>query len=344
MIDHIGGRALSGVSLSCSRLRIHGIRRRFVAVSRRPSSHSPDTDLVWGIHPCAAILISGSRRVLRVIQDSSGSPRNSAEPILTLAVARRLPIQRIDRSTFQRMFRDEAAQGVGIEVERSDPVPIDDAIALNEACAGAMRSQAPAPLVLALDELTDPHNVGAILRTAMLTDVSAVLICDRNSAPLNGVVSKTSSGALEWLLSQRRVLVTRHLASLLSSLHDPAHFGEGSTFVPWRVIGCSSVAVAPEAGARTATHRPNLISFHSLTRSTPTVFVLGNEGRGLRPSVLQACSHSVSVPMAGTLGNISLDAKHTAVARLAVVDSFNVSVAAAILLAQMMQRPSADPG
>jgi 21S rRNA (GM2251-2'-O)-methyltransferase len=225
-----------------------------------------------------------------------------------------------------------------MEVAASTPVPVDDMHGLG-ACA---QQGTQAPLILALDELTDPHNVGAILRTALLTEVSAVLICDRNSAPLNGVVSKTSSGAMEWLLAGGRLLITQHLASLLSSLHESDSIP--STNTPWRVIGCSSFAAPQGMTARDGSvaskqnQQPVAVSFYDLRRNVPTVLVLGNEGKGLRKSVLSACTHTVAVPMFSSLCDIksSMDESAGTVARLGAVDSYNVSVAAAMILGQMM--------
>lgn len=295
---------------------------------------SDETDLIWGIHPCAAVLASGSRRILRVIQDSSGG--TSAAPIFSLAASRGLSSQRVDRLTFSRMFGDASAQGVGMVVARASPVCVDDTV---EFQAGTTHSSSSQPaVVLALDELTDPHNVGAILRTAYLMDVAAVLVSERNSAPLNGTVSKTSSGALEWLLASRRLLVTRHLASLLSGLRRESS---------WRVIGCSSSDPALSSGSTPSTASrsvaPCPLPFSGLHRSESTVLVLGNEGRGLRPSVLQSCSHTVVAPMKsssdlqskGRTPDASGSASFDAVARLGAVDSYNVSVAAAVLLAKL---------
>lgn len=345
------------------------IRHLVSSPAARLLSHDSGSDYVWGVHPCAAVLSTRSRRILRVIQDSSGSAVTSAAPIFALAAALGLPLQRVDRVTFSRMFGDASAQGVGMIVERASPVPIDDPVAFAAAVRGASRVGLPPPVVVALDELTDPHNVGAVLRTAQLMGAAAVLVCERNSAPLNGTVSKTSSGALEWLLASERLLVTRHLASLLESLHSRDATCGGSIKEPelagaWRVVGCS-VATAPSSrlAAKPETHVPGgvtqrepvAISFSAFSRSVPTVLVLGNEGRGLRRSVLGACTHTVSAPMHPPGDLVALNrlgaapmpaaanapqAHEDAVARLGALDSYNVSVAAAVLLAKLLLQDS----
>ena len=328
-----------------SRVELSVLPPRPLWRSCRGFAMESSSDYVWGIHPCAAVLASESRSVLRVIQDSSGAPGHSAAPIFALAAVRGLPMQRVDRNTFARMFGDANAQGVGMIVERANPLAIDDPVAFTAAASKHRLAGSP-PVVIALDELTDPQNVGAILRTAQLMGVSAVLVCERNSAPLNGTVSKTSSGALEWVLSSERLLVTRHLASLLGSISE-----EGGAVGAWRVVGCS-VGVPQGQGQQ---KHPEHISFGALSRSAPTVLVLGNEGRGLRRSVLQSCTHTVSAPMyphvgPGDFASASSDVSQRrqklgvraatpemieAVLRLGAIDSYNVSVAAGVLLAKL---------
>ena len=302
---------------------------------------------MWGVHPCAAVMASGSRSIVRVIQDSSGSQSSAAAPIFSCATSRGIPLQRVDRITFARMFGDTTAQGIGMIVEHASPVCVDDPVALS---AAAFRQACQPPLLLALDGLTDPHNIGAILRTALLMNVSAVIVCDRNSAPLNGTVSKTSSGALEWLLASGRLLVTRHLASLLGSLAE-------NRSEQWKIIGCSTAntaSVRPPKEQSPNTSRAYLaaahIDFGALERSSPTILVLGNEGRGIRQSILQACTHTVCAPMHCT--NNSCAPKHNkfaestdsaALFKLGALDSYNVSVAAAVLLAKLQLKELSEP-
>jgi len=153
---------------------------------------------------------------------------------------------------------------------------------------------------LALDEVTDPQNMGALLRTAFFLGVDGVVVSEKNSAPLSPVVSKASAGAMELM----KVHSTRNLVSFL----EEARAGG------WTVVGASvDKSVLPS----------------ELDAARPTVLVLGSEGRGLRTNVLRACGQLVRVPRAQS-GAASLAAGGTDHSSL--VDSLNVSVAGAVLL------------
>ena len=153
---------------------------------------------------------------------------------------------------------------------------------------------------LALDELTDPQNFGALVRTAVFLG-AGVLCSSKNSAPLSAAVSKASSGAAE----EADVFEVRNLAAFLE-----ASRGNG-----WRVLGAAKAdGAAP------------LESLAAGDATPPTVVVLGSEGSGLRTTVARACDGLVVI--GGADGGDS------------DVDSLNVSVAGAILLHHFLKRAS----
>jgi 23S rRNA (guanosine2251-2'-O)-methyltransferase len=161
----------------------------------------------------------------------------------------------------------EAHQGVCAEV---DPYPYADAtdlLALDD------------PVLVALDEVTDPQNLGAICRTAECAGATGVVLPERRSAEVTPAVCKASAGAVEHLAVAR----VRNLADFLADAKQ---------------AGCWCYGAA--AGARTPYTAPDY--------SGGIVIVLGSEGRGLRPRVAAACDDLVSLPVRGHVESLNVSA------------------------------------
>lgn len=168
------------------------------------------------------------------------------------------------------------------------------------------------PLWLALDEITDPQNLGAIIRSAYFFGASGVVLCAKNSAPLSGVVSKASAGSLE-------LMELRSCKNMMQFLSSSA--GNG-----WRVLGGSVSSRA--------------VPLSEVVAGAPTILVLGSEGTGLRPLVERSCTQLVKIP-----GNLPVDlvtngdedvekveVSGQELRSFLAVESLNVSVAAGVLL------------
>jgi 23S rRNA (guanosine2251-2'-O)-methyltransferase len=223
-------------------------------------------DLVYGRRPVRELL-RGRRQALEILATERAL---SAEPWLRESGVR-VTVKPDRDLTALAGVREH--QGV---VARAEPYRYADAY---EIVAGET------PLLVCLDRVSDPRNLGAVIRSAEGAGASGVVVPEHGSARVTPAVCKSSAGAVEHL----PVGVVTNLARYLGEIKGP------SLWV---------YAAAAEAGA-------------SLwgTQFTPgAVFVLGAEGRGLRPLVRRACDEAVSIPLAGT------------------VDSLNVSVAAALLL------------
>lgn len=151
---------------------------------------------------------------------------------------------------------------------------------------------------LALDEVTDPQNMGALLRSAYFLGATGIVACGRNSSALTATVSKASAGAMEAFPLHSVGSMPR----LLAACRDAG----------WRVVGTALVDGAVAATA--------------LPRDVPTVVVMGSEGHGLRPLVQGACD--VLVRIGGR--------RATAGGGVYEVDSLNVSVAAGVVLHQLL--------
>ena len=159
------------------------------------------------------------------------------------------------------------------------------------------------PVWLCLDEVTDPQNLGAMLRSAYFLEASGVLLCSRNSAPLSGVVSKASAGALE-------KMAVHSCRSLPRTLSDAREKG-------WAVV-----AAAAEEDS---------IECSRYSVSKPTILVMGSEGHGIRTSIRRICDSTIRI---GNGLNLS--------GGLHEVDSLNVSVATGILLHSLLVESSSE--
>jgi len=139
--------------------------------------------------------------------------------------------------------------------------------------------RAPDPVLVALDEVTDPQNLGAICRTAECTGATGVILPERRSAEVTPAVCKASAGAVEHLA----VAQVRNLADFLADA---------------KTAGCWTYGAA--AGGRTPYRRVDWTG--------GVVLVMGAEGRGLRPRVAAACDDLVALPMRGRIESLNVSA------------------------------------
>jgi len=224
------------------------------------------TELVYGRRPVREAL-SGSREVLELLATERAQ---KAEPWLG-EVGVRLQTKLERELTAEVGTQDH--QGV---VARVEPYRYADA---HELAAGE------APLLAVLDSVTDPRNLGAVIRSVEGAGADGVVLPAHNSARITPVVARASAGAVEHV----RVAVVKNLARYLGEIKGPHLW-------IW----------AAAAEAEQTMWRADL--------SGGAVFVLGAEGKGLRPLVRRTCDDAVRIPLHGS------------------VDSLNVSVAAALLL------------
>ncbi|HKJ35383.1 MAG TPA: 23S rRNA (guanosine(2251)-2'-O)-methyltransferase RlmB, partial [Solirubrobacterales bacterium] len=135
----------------------------------------------------------------------------------------------------------------------------------------------PDALVLALDQVQDPHNLGAICRSAEAAGAAGIVICERRAVGVTPAVCKASAGAVEHLPVAR----VRNLADWLIAARDRGAWSYGAS------------AKAPNP-------------IQTLDLNGRVIFVLGGEGAGLRPRVADACDELVSIPTAGRVGSLNV--------------------------------------
>jgi len=135
------------------------------------------------------------------------------------------------------------------------------------------------PFIVALDELQDPQNLGAICRSAECAGATGVIICERRAAAVTPAVAKASAGAVEHL----RIARVRNLSDFLADAKSAGCWAYGAE-------GCSATGYA----------EPDY--------SGGVVLVMGGEGSGLRPRVAQSCDALVSIPQRGRIGSLNASA------------------------------------
>jgi len=216
---------------------------------------------IYGIHPVLEALRAGTVRRLRVAERAGERLRD----VTNLAATEGVRVERVPLEVIERLAHGATHQGVvaDVETERS--------VGLRELAEGA------SPLIVVLDGIEDPHNLGAILRTADAAGVSGVVVQTRRSALHAGTVAKTSAGAL----SHVRVAEVVNIARAIQELKD---------------LGVWSVGLAGEAGQ----------TYDQVDLTGPTALVMGAEGPGLRRLVRESCDFLVSIPMAGHVGSLNV--------------------------------------
>ncbi|HYM56662.1 MAG TPA: 23S rRNA (guanosine(2251)-2'-O)-methyltransferase RlmB [Solirubrobacteraceae bacterium] len=178
-----------------------------------------------------------------------------------------VPVTRASSEQIAARCGSDAHQGICAEVSA---YPYADAAEL---------LARPEPLLVALDEVTDPQNLGAVCRTAECAGATGLVLPERRSAEVTAAVCKASAGAVEHLPVAR----VRNLADFLAEA---------------KARGCWCYGAA--AGARTAYRAPDYRG--------GIVLVLGAEGRGLRPRVRDACDDLVALPLRGRIESLNVSA------------------------------------
>ncbi len=232
----------------------------------RPPQRRDDDDLVrlYGIHPVEAALANPNRVITRVMVSEN------AEHRLAAALAKRgLNAERTTPRDLDRLLgADTVHQGVMIECAALEEPDIET---IAEIAAGGGGP------VLVLDQVTDPHNVGAVLRSAAVFGAAGVVMHRRHSPPLNGTLAKSASGALELV----PVVLATNLARTLEELRE-----SGFTIL------------ALDGDAET------LLEDEPLTGAV--ALVLGAEGKGLRQLTLTKSDRIVKIATGGALDSLNV--------------------------------------
>jgi len=230
-------------------------------------------EVLYGLHPVEEAIRSGARPLDHVIVARDRKDER-LERIIALARVAGIRVASDSREQMTRLAKTDAHQGVLAMVRERQFLGIEDFLAKKKA---GSQEQVRHKFFLALDGVEDPHNLGALLRTADAVAVDGVLIPERRSAPINATVAKTSAGASEHVRIAR---VTNLVRSLEQMKKENV----------W-VLGLD------ERGA------PDYMDFDF---RTDCVLVLGREGAGLHDLVKKTCDHLLRIPMAGAVSSLNV--------------------------------------
>ena len=230
---------------------------------------SPD-DRVYGRHPVLELLRSSGRRADEVAVLAGG--RGPLAEVVALARRAGVKVSFRTRDQLTAMAGSQDHQGVVARVTAAEYVDIDDVLEIP-------RARGEPAFVIALDQVQDPRNLGALLRTADAFGAHGVVIPKHHAVGLTEAAARTAMGAVEHV----RVARATNLVAALEKLKESGLWIYGATLgdgvVPW---------AADLRG--------------------PICLVLGGEGEGLRPLVARACDVMLSIPIAGSVGSLNVSA------------------------------------
>jgi 23S rRNA (guanosine2251-2'-O)-methyltransferase len=219
--------------------------------------------LIYGINPVLEALRANRVTSIRV------APRTDDRlvALLRLAGEKGVTVLRITSRELERIARTVSHQGVVADVREAASVGVEDLVV---AAAGA-------PLIVVLDQIEDPQNVGAILRTVDAAGADGVVRQSRHAARLDGAAAKTSAGAFAHVKIAEVVNIARALETLKSA-------------------GVWTIGLAGDAS------KP----YDEIDLTLPTALVVGAEGTGLRRLVRDRCDWLVSIPMRGHVDSLNV--------------------------------------
>ncbi len=216
-------------------------------------------ELIYGVRPVIEALRS-PRREVREVLDATGN-----KDVVSEAKRREVPVKKVSRQQIEDLTNDAVHQGLAARVGPYPYSGLDEILSMEN------------PLILVLDGVTDPRNLGAVLRVADATGVSGVVLPKDKAVGVTPVAVKASAGASEHVRVARETNLRRTLD---------------------RMKEAGLWAFAAEGGGET---------LHTdLDMAGPVALVLGSEGKGVRRLVREGCDGSVSIPMLGAVGSLNV--------------------------------------
>ena len=248
-------------------------KRRARQPDRAPERARPAADafeVLYGTNPVREALRAGRRTPRRLLLADGTRPDRALEEIVRLAQGQRCTVETHPRDDLGRLTRSYEHQGI---VLVASPYPY----ATLEEISAAVQQAGPAALVLVLDRLQDPQNVGSLLRTAEAVGVQGIVLPEREAVAISPAVVRASAGATEHL----RIARVGNLVPAMAALQEAGLW----------VLGLEG---DPQADLYTA-----------VDWERPLAVVVGSEGFGLRRLVRERCDGLVRLPMRGRIGSLN---------------------------------------
>ena len=222
--------------------------------------------IIYGINPLLERIRQGGQGISEIIV-AIGRKGREVDNILSWASVKGIPVAFKDKASLDYISGGSAHQGMAAVCAAYAYVSIDELIA----------NSTKANLVLMLDGITDPQNLGALIRTAHCLGVKGVIIPENRAAAVTATVIKASAGAANWLPVAREVNLTR----AIDYLKERGFWIYGAD----------------------ADQGTDVTQFAD---TGPVCLIMGSEGRGIRPLVRKKCDFLLSIPMAGKLASLNV--------------------------------------
>ncbi len=229
-----------------------------------------DEGLLEGRNAVTEALKSG--RTIDKIYIAAGDTDAGLTRLAAQAKAAGVVVVTADRKKLDQMSATHAHQGVIAQAAAHDYATIDEMLALAE-------SRGEAPLLVICDELSDPHNLGAVLRSAECAGAHGVIIPKRRSVGLTAVVAKASAGAIEYM----KVARVSNISATIRELKERGLW----------VFGTAADGAVP---------------MYQADLKGPAALVIGNEGSGMSRIVAENCDVKISIPMKGQISSLNASA------------------------------------
>lgn len=230
-------------------------------------------DLLWGTHPVFEALEKEAGRFSEIIlqKERRGT---KIEEIIRMARSQRVKISFVDSI---RLIGEGASQarhqGIVARISEAVFVALEDLIKK----VTDLKQDGIVPRLIVCDSLQDPHNLGAIIRSALASGANGVVVTRERSAPIGGTVAKASAGAV----SHIDICQVTNLTTALKMLKEAGFWIFGAV---------------KEGDAQ---------SLYQADLTVPTCLVVGSEGKGIRPLVKKECDVLISIPMVGSLDSLN---------------------------------------
>ncbi len=241
--------------------RSHGWRgkQKQAQSPRGPRRGDGDRIMLFGMHAVEAALSNPKREVVRLM-----ATENAAHRLAPLIAKRGVTVEPASPRDLDRLLGPDCVhQGVALEAEQLAPVGLDEVD--------------PNGILIVLDQVTDPHNVGAVLRSAAAFGASGLVLTERHSPPLSGALAKVASGALDLV----PIVLVKNLAQALAELGER---------------GVLRVGLAEEG--------EDVLEALPLTK--PLALVLGAEGKGLRHLTREHCDRLCRISTRSALASLNV--------------------------------------
>lgn len=223
-------------------------------------------DIIAGRNPVMEAIRSG--RSIESILVAKGERSGSVVAIIAKAKQKNIPVKDVDSKKLDFLAKGVNHQGIVAQCAVKECSTLEDIFALAE-------ERGESPFIIVLDKIEDPHNLGAIIRTAECAGAHGVIIPERRSAGLSYTVEKTSAGALEYM----PVVRVKNISAVLQKLKDKGIWVYGADM--------------------DGEH------YKKVNFDGAVALVIGNEGKGISPLVAKDCDVIVSLPMKGKINSLN---------------------------------------